>query len=370
VTSSDDAPNAWIPAARPEIGEQEKEAVVRVLTSGTLAQGPEVEAFEKEFAEALGGGLESVALNSGTSALHLICLALNLGPGDQVIMPAFTFAASPNSVAITGAEPVFVDIDPPTFTLDPQAVRESITPSTRAIMAVHLYGQPAALPELAAIAEEFGLDLIEDAAQAHLASIEGRLVGAWGTAAAFSFYPTKNMTAGEGGMVTTFRADLARLVRLLRNQGQEIRYRNEIVGLNNRMTDIHAAIGRIQLGALRERTKRRQDNARFYDHALRGVITPTVAAGTTHVYHQYTIRVPGHDRNLFVDELSRRGVGAGVYYPTPCHRLPPYSESRAYLPNTEEAAREVISLPVYPSLTEAERDRVVAAVNEVAAAGS
>jgi len=358
-----------IPAARPEIGVREHEAVARVLASGMLAQGPEVTAFESEFSTLAAGGVDCIAVNSGTSALHLTLLALGIGPGDEVIVPSFTFAATANSVAITGATPVFVDIDPETFAVDPVAVEAAITPRTRGIMPVHLYGHPADLSALSDLCSRRGLWLVEDAAQAHLASWQGRPVGAWGIAGTFSFYPTKNMTSGEGGMVTTSDSDLARRVRLLRNQGQERRYENEVVGLNNRMTDIHAAIGRVQLAALTERTAARKANAAYFDQHLRGVKTPSVDARASHVYHQYTIRVIGHDRDRFAEQLAQHGVGSGVYYPIPVHRLPAYGLTLD-LPETEKAAAEVLSLPVYPSLSEAERDRIVEAVNEVAAAGA
>jgi perosamine synthetase len=358
-----------IPAARPEIGPDEIAAVERALSSGMLAQGPEVTAFEEEFAVTAVGGIGCIAVNSGTSAQHLAMVALGLGPGDEVIVPSFTFAATANCVAFTGATPVFVDIDPDTFTVEPRAVEAAISPRTRGVMPVHLYGHPADLSSLAEICTRHGLWLVEDAAQAHLAEWDGRRVGTWGIAGTFSFYPTKNMTSGEGGMVSTADEDLERQVRLLRNQGQERRYENEVVGLNNRMTDVHAAIGRVQLSALARRTKKRRDNAAFFDAHLEGVVVPPVNSRATHVYHQYTIRVPGHDRDRFAKELADRGVGSGVYYPTPVHRLPAYGLAMD-LPETERAAAEVLSLPVYPSLTEAERDQVVAAVNAVAAAGA
>ena len=358
-----------IPAARPQIGDAERAAVDRVLESGMLAQGPEVAAFEQEFSAQVVDGRHAVAVNSGTSALHLSLLAAGIGAGDEVIVPSFTFAATANSVALTGATPVFVDIEPRHFCLDPAAVEAAIGPRTRAVMPVHLYGHPADVRQLAAMCERHGLMLFEDAAQAHSASIDGIPVGAWGVAGSFSFYPTKNMTTGEGGLVTTGDAQIARTIRLLRNQGQERRYENEIVGFNNRMTDIHAAIGRVQLQRLPEWTRQRQDNAAFYDAHLRGVVTPAVADGAVHVYHQYTIRVVGLDRDAFADQLADRGVGTGVYYPIPNHRLPAFARDH-YLPETETAARECLSLPVYPSLTSDERERVVAAVNDAAAAGS
>lgn len=358
-----------IPAARPCIGEKERAAVDRVMRSGMLAQGPEVAAFEEEFAAAVVNGAACVAVNSGTSALHLALLAAGIGPGDEVIVPSFTFAATANSVAMTGATPVFVDIEPDFFCMDPVAVDAALSPRTRAIMPVHLYGHPADLEAIAAICASRGLLLLEDAAQAHAASLNGRPVGTWGIAGAFSFYPTKNMTSGEGGMVVTGEPEIARTVRLLRNQGQERRYENEIAGLNNRMTDVHAAIGRVQLSMLEEWTKVRQRNAAFFDDHLEGVVTPPVALGAVHVYHQYTIRVSGHDRDAFAARLAEFGVGTGVYYPIPNHRLPAFRRTE-HLPETERAAQEVLSLPVYPTLTEEELSQIVSAVNSVAAAGS
>ncbi len=358
-----------IPAAHPIIGDAERAAVDAVLRSGMLAQGPEVAAFETEFAAQVVAGSTCVAVNSGTSALHLSLLAAGIGPGDEVIVPSFTFAATANAVALTGATPVFADIEPASFCLDPAAVRAAIGPRTRAVMPVHLYGHPAALVELSALCAQAGLLLLEDAAQAHAASLAGRPVGTWGAAGSFSFYPTKNMTAGEGGMVVTADADLARRVRLLRNQGQERRYENEIVGLNNRMTDVHAAIGRVQLTRLAEWTATRRATAAIFDAELAGVVVPPVADGAVHVYHQYTIRVPGHDRDRFAAELAARGVGSGVYYPIPTHRLPAFADT-ADLPVTQAAAEQCLSLPVHPALSSSDVEQIVAAVNAVAGAGA
>lgn len=341
---------------------------MRVLASGQLAQGPEVAAFEAEFSTELAAGQSCVAVNSGTSALHLALLALGIGQGDEVIVPSFTFAATANSVAITGAVPVFVDINPVTFCIDPDAVRAAITARTRAVMPVHLYGHPAALVELQALCKSAGISLIEDAAQAHGASIEGRLVGTWGDVGCFSFYPTKNMMSAEGGMVVTSDPAVARRVRLLRNQGQEIRYLNEVVGLNNRMTDICAAIGRQQLRRVGAWNNRRRENAAFLSAHLDGVITPRTADGVVHVFHQYTIRVAGHDRDVFVENLRARGVGCDVYYPVPVHRLAPYGVE-ADLPQTDQAAAEVLSLPVHPHLSDADLATIVEVVNDVARAG-
>lgn len=351
-----------IPAARPLIGKEEVEAVSRVVASGQLAQGDEVLAFEQEFSSAAVQGWECMAVNSGTSALHLSLLALSIGPGDEVLVPSFTFAATANSVALTGAKPVFVDIDADTFCISPADAERKITSRTRGIIPVHLYGLPANMPELCDIAETHRLFVIEDAAQAHLACINDRPVGTWGHIAAFSFYPTKNMTSGEGGMVVTCDPELARRVRLLRNQGQEIRYQNEIVGLNNRMTDIHAALGRVQLRRLPAWTESRIALAAHYSAALVGVTTPITPTGYTHVFHQYTIQVAASQREHLVSALSSRGIGCGVYYPNPVHTLKPYL-TRDDLPSTQFAAASVLSLPVYPSLTASEQQEVIDAVN-------
>jgi perosamine synthetase len=357
-----------IPAAKPLIGEDERAAVDRVLQSGMIAQGPEVAAFEHEFAAALVDGRTCVAVNSGTSGLHLGLLAAGVGVGDEVIVPSFTFAATANSVALTGATPVFVDIEPDYFCLDPAAVEAAITPRTKGIMPVHLYGHPAAMDALQAVAGRHGVALYEDAAQAHASSLHGRPVGTFGAFAMFSLYPTKNMTSGEGGMVSCADEETARRMRLLRNQGMERRYENELVGFNARMTDLHAAIGRVQLGKLEGWTKQRQANAAFVDANLEGVVVPPVAKGAVHVYHQYTIRV-ADDRDGFAAALAERGIGTGVYYPIPNHRLPSFNQTLD-LPETERAAREVLSLPIHPSLSEGDLDRVVEAVNAVAKAGA
>jgi dTDP-4-amino-4,6-dideoxygalactose transaminase len=357
-----------IPAAKPIIGDEERAAVDRVMRSGMLAQGPEVAAFEQEFSTAT-GATHSVAVNSGTSGLHLQFLAAGLQPGDEVIVPSFSFAATANAVALAGGVPVFADIELDHFNLDPGAAEAAITPRTRAIMPVHLYGHPADLPAFADLVARHDLLLFEDAAQAHLASIAGRQVGLWGTASTFSFYPTKNMTSGEGGIVTTASDEVARRLRLLRNQGMERRYENEVVGFNTRMTEIHAAIGRVQLTRLAEWTARRRANAAFLDEHLEGVVTPPVADGAEHVYHQYTIRLVDHDRDRFAAELESRGVGTGVYYPTPIHRLPSFGIDLD-LPSTERATREVLSLPVHPSLSQDDLETIVESVNTVARAGA
>lgn len=347
-----------IPAAKPLIGADEQAAVQRVLESGMIAQGPEVAAFEEEFS-AIVGGRRCIAVNSGTSALHLGMLAAGVGPGDEVIVPSFTFAATGNSVALTGAQPIFVDIEPGSFCIDPSAVEAAITDKTAAIMPVHLYGHPASMERINAIAEQHGLLVVEDAAQAHASSLNGIPVGAMGKVAAFSFYPTKNMTSGEGGMIVTDDAGIERAARLLRNQGMEKRYENELVGFNTRMTDVHAAIGRVQLSKLAGWTSARQANAAFLDANLSGVTVPPVADGAVHVYHQYTVR--SSDRDGLAARLTDQGVGCGVYYPIPTHQLPSFGLELG-LPETARAAREVLSLPVHPSLTSDDLDKIVEAV--------
>lgn len=362
----------FIPPAKPIIGDDEREAVDRVLRSGMVAQGPEVAAFEKEFSKHFVNGRPTVAVNSGTAGLHLGLLASGVGPGDEVIVPSFTFAATGNSVALTGAKPVFADIEPQTFTLDPASVEASITDRTKGIMPVHLYGHPALMRELRAIADAHGIALYEDAAQAHGASLDGTPVGAFGTFAMFSLYPTKNMTSGEGGMISAADETIARNARLLRNQGMERQYENEVIGFNARMTDIHAAIGRVQLTKVDAWTRTRQENAAFLDANLTGVTVPVVRDGAVHVYHQYTVRV-AEDRDGFVRALrEEHNVGSGVYYPIPNHRLPslsPYAPGLD-LPETERAASEVVSLPVHPSLSQDDLERIVTAVNAVAGAGA
>lgn len=355
--------------AQPLIGVEERNAVDRVLRSGSLTQGPEVDAFETEFSEIV-GGRHCVALNSGTSALHVTLLALGVGPGDEVIVPSFTFAATANAVRLVGAEPVFADIDPQSYCLDPDSIDAVVSPRTAAIMPVHLYGHPADMSRIAAIARRHGLLVIEDAAQAHAASVDGNPVGSIGDAAAFSFYPTKNMTSGEGGMAVFSGDEAARTARLLRNQGMDVPYENEIVGFNLRMTDIHAAIGRVQLGRLEQLTRRRRSTAASLSAALEGsdvVQAPVENPRCRHVFHQYTIR--SHRREHFKDLLERAGVESRVFYPTGVHKLPAFTgrsvEEPAHLPETDRASEEVLSLPVGPHVSDSEVEYLTATVSKV-----
>lgn len=357
-----------IPLNRPDLGLKERLAVDAVLRSGALAQGKKVAEFESNFSGTV-SGRNCVAVNSGTSALHLGMLALGIGPGDEVIVPSFTFAASANSVAITGATPVFVDIEPDFFSIDPSAVKSAIGPKTKAVIAVHLYGHPGLMADLKSICDSAGIFLVEDAAQAHLAVFDGTPVGSWGAVAAFSFYPTKNMTTGEGGMSVTGDDGIARRLRLLRNQGMDRRYENEIPGYNNRMTEVAAAIGLVQLEKLAGWTKKRQSNAAFLAKNLKGVVVPKVHPLASHAYHQYTIKVEGHNRNEFAAELKKLGVDSDVYYPAPVHRLPAYGLTHS-LEVTERVTKSCLSIPVHQKLSKSDLVRIVDSVNQVAKAGA
>jgi perosamine synthetase len=361
-----------IAIARPLIGQEEKEAVLQVLSSGRLAQGEYIEAFERHYA-ALCEVPEAVAVSSGTAALHLALLAHNIGPGDEVITTAFSFAATANVILLVGATPVFVDIEPETYNIDPALVEAAITPRTKAILPVHLYGNPCRMGRLLQIAAAHNLIIIEDACQAHVAAIKGKPVGSFGTGC-FSFYATKNMTTGEGGMVTTNDPAIAARIRSLRNQGQEERYKHTELGYNLRMTDIQGALGLVQLKHLERYTEQRIANAAFLTERLRGAVqTPTAYVGYRHVYHQYTIQVP-ENRDQWMKSLYERGVSTAVHYPLPIHLQPFYQnhadkfrcvgslekqstpavEGVGQLPITEKAAQHVLSLPVHPSLSKAD----------------
>jgi len=354
-----------IPIARPQMGPEELAEVAAALESGMLAQGQRVRELEERFAEFVGVA-HGVASSSGTTALHLALLANSVGEGDEVVTVPFTFIASATTVLFTGARPVFVDVEPRTFAIDVDQVEAAITPRTRAILPVSLYGHPAPMPELAAIADRHSLALIEDAAQSHGAAIGSRRSGSWGTGC-FSFYPTKNMTTAEGGMLTTDDPAVADQARLLREHGMRVRYHHDVLGYNFRMTEVHAAIGLAQLRKLPAANARRQQIAARYDAQLRGVAVPQLAAGVTHVYHQYTIRVARRDE--FAKALRLRGVGTGIYYPLPVHRQKPFvalGYGDQSFPVSERLASEVLSIPVHPSLTDDEVAVVIGAVNAVA----
>lgn len=363
-----------IPIARPLLGVEEEKAVRDVLSSGQLAQGQRVAAFEQRFAEVC-HVREAIAVSSGTAALHLALLAHDIGPGDEVITTAFSFAATANVILLVGATPVFVDIDPETFNLDPALVEAALTPRTKAIMPVHLYGNPCEMQRLMDLAEAHHLHMIEDACQAHAASIGGKPVGGFGTGC-FSFYATKNITTGEGGMVTTDDPQIAERLRLLRSHGQQERYSHVAMGYNLRMTEIQAAIGLAQLQKLERFTEQRIANAAYLTEHLRGYVqTPVVRQGHRHVYHQYVIQTPG-EREEWVNRLRVAGIGTAIHYPLPIYRQPYYqgipsrfrivnpgmhgnASSEASLPVTEMAAQRLLSLPVHPALSEADLSMIV-----------
>jgi len=360
-----------IPVASPQMEDEEKQAVMAVLDSGQLAQGPVTEAFEREFAQWC-GVTHAVALSSGTAALHLLMLAHGIKEGDEVITSPFTFIASANAALFVGARPVFVDIEPDTYCLDPAKVEAAITPRTKALMPVDLYGHPAQVDELRRIADRHGLVLIEDACQAHGAAIGGRKAGALGVSATFSFYPTKNMTTGEGGMVTTDDPAVAEKVAVLRQHGAAHKYHHDVLGYNFRMTELAAAIGRAQLAKLDRFNERRRRNASLLDEGLAGiagVATPKERAGYRHAYHQYTVRVAG-DRDRFQQRLGELGIGSAVHYAVPVHRQPLYLSlgyGQVSMPESERAASQVLSIPVHQALTDGDLDRIVDAVRKVAA---
>ncbi len=357
--------------ATPALGREEIEAVESVLQSGRLAQGPRVEEFEALFASYIGTKY-AIATNSGTAALHIALLASGIGHGDEVITTPFSFIASANAILFCEAKPVLVDIDKDTFCIDPDSIRAKITSRTKAILPVHLYGQPCNMKEIVKICREHSLILIEDACQAHGAEYQGKRVGSFGTGC-FSFYPTKNMTTGEGGMITTDDGNVAERARMIRSHGQRERYYHEILGHNYRMTDIAAAVGICQLKKLDEFNRKRIEHARFLIQKLgntRRLITPFIAPGVKHVFHQFTIRVT-RDFGISRDELKQRlkdkGIISEVYYPLPIHKQPLYKKLGydVSLPNAEEACEEVLSLPVHPLLTKEDLNYIVETIKDI-----
>ena len=354
-----------ISIAKPLIGAEEKQAVLEVLDSGMLAQGPRVKAFETAFAEMCGVD-HAIATSSGTTALHVALLANNIGPGDEVITSPFTFIASANSILFVGARPVFVDIDPVTFNVDPAKIEAAITPRTKAIMPIHLFGLVAAMDAIQQIAAKHGLVIIEDACQAHGAEYKGKRAGSFGTGT-FSLYPTKNITSAEGGMITTQDAEIARSCRAIRHHGMRRRYYHDELGFNFRMTDVHAAIGLAQIQKLERFNAVRSQNAQFLSENLRDVVVPTIPEGYKHVFHQYTIRVTQGRRDALIAHLKENNIGCGVYYPVPIHQQTYYTQElkyNAHFSEAEKAAAEVLSLPVHPALTPADLATIVSAVNE------
>ena len=341
-------------------------AVAAVLESCQFVLGPEVAKFEEEFA-AYSGAAHGVAVNSGTSALHLALLAAGVGPGDEVITVPFTFVATVAAVVYTGARPVLVDITPDTYTMDPAKIERVITRRTKAILPVHLYGQPADMDPILEIARRHKLTVIEDAAQAHGAEYKGRRVGSLGDMGCFSFYPGKNLGAyGEGGLVTTGNSDHLRTLRMLRDWGQEKKYHHVMKGYNYRMEGVQGAVLRVKLRHLDAWTEARRAYAAMYDLALAGAVAlPRVMPGARHVYHVYSIRTP--QRDALQEKLAARGIATNIHYPVPVHLQPAYAD-RGYkagdFPVAEQIAREVISLPLYPEMPREHVEIVARAVRE------
>ena len=348
--------------AKPIISDEEIEAVTEVLKSGMLAQGPKVDEFQNKFAKYVEAKY-GIATSSGTTALHTALVAAGIKPGDEVITTPFTFAATSNSILYTQAKPVYADIDAKTFNLDPAKIEEQITDKTKAIVPVHLYGQPADMDGILEIAQKYNLKVIEDAAQAHGAVYKGKKIGSIGDFGCFSFYPTKNMTTGEGGMVTTNDEEYAEKAGMVRAHGESKRYEQSLLGYNYRMTDIAASIGLVQLKHIDEFNKIRNENAKYLSEGLadvEGITTPVVADNVTHVFHQYTIRV-SKDRDTFQKFLTDNQIGTGIHYPIVLYKQPYYQalSITGNCPLAEEAASQVISIPVHPSLTTEELDTII-----------
>ena len=355
------------PAAEYRLLKEEIDAAVgRVLASGRYVLGPEGDALEREIA-AYVGAAHAVGCNSGTDALHLPLVAIGVGPGDEVIVPAFTFFATAEAVSYTGATPVFADIDPATFNLSADSLKQKVTSKTRAVIVVHLFGQCAALEEIAAFCRSRNLVLIEDCAQALGAEYQGRRAGGWGEFGCFSFYPTKNLAAaGDAGMITTSSRKHEETLRVLRHHGSRQTYLHERVGWNSRLDEIQAAVLRVKLRRLDQFNAARRRVAQRYREKLKGVQTPAEDPRGKHVYHQFTLR--SDRRDAIREALGAEGIAASVFYPIPLHRQPAYEAANrgVSLPASEAAAKSVLSLPINPLLDDAAVERICACVGAVA----
>ena len=355
-----------IPISKPFIGDEEKKAVMGVLDSGMLAMGPKTAEFESEFAK-MCDVKHAIAVSSGTTALHIALMANGIGPGDEVITTPFTFIASINAILYVGATPVFVDIEEDTFNIDLTQVEKVITPRTKGILPIHLYGQLCDIAKLLEVAETYNLKIIEDACQAVMAKYKGQAAGSFGTGT-FSFYATKNMMSGEGGMITTNDDEVAEQCRMIRSHGMKQRYYHEMLGYNFRMMDIQAAIGLEQLKRLPAFNEKRRQNAAYFSAKIESVKTPREKQDYYHIWHQYTIRVNhGRSRDEAIKQLNEAGIGTGIYYPVPNHRQEHIRQivGDISLPITEKMSREVVSLPVHPMLSQTDLETIVTEVNKL-----
>ena len=356
-----------IPIAKPLIGQEEKEKVMAVLDSGAIAQGAVVKEFEEKFAEFIGTP-GAISTSSGTTAVCLALQAAGVNWGDKVITTPFTFIATSNSILYCGAEPVFADVDERTFNISPSSIEEVIKNVTgvKAILAVHLYGLAADMDAIEEICKKYNLTLIEDCAQSHGAKYKGKMTGTFGKSAAYSFYPTKNMTTGEGGMVTSMDPDVLENARMLREHGASREYMHETLGYNYRMTNIEAAIGISQLEKLNKFNAIRKENARYFLQELAGLpflTLPFVPMDCEHVYHQFTVKLPDENtRDKFIGYLKENQVGTKVYYPMGIHQQPFYKKlgfGNMCFPVTEKLTKQVVSLPIHPAVTSKDREYIV-----------
>lgn len=357
-----------IKISMPLLDEKEERAVIEVLRSEQLAQGEKVSLFEQKFAQFIGTKY-AIATSSGTTALHLALLALGIRKGDEIITTPFSFIASTTSILFTGAKPVFVDIDPNTFNIDTNLIEKRINPKTRAILPVHLFGLPANMEKIIKIAKKYHLFVLEDAAQAHGAKIGNQRVGNFGDLGAFSFYPTKNMTTGEGGMVTTNNEKLADKIKLLRSHGMKMKYHNDVLGFNFRMTEIEAAIGLEQLKKLPTFNNSRINNAEFLNVQLADIyeiVIPFIPKGYTHVFHQYTILVKEGNRDELAGYLGQNGVETAIYYPIPIHRQKFIQKiyPKLHLENVERVANQALSIPVHASVKKEDLEKIISLIKK------
>jgi dTDP-4-amino-4,6-dideoxygalactose transaminase len=359
-----------ISISMPILEDEEKKSVADVLGTGYIAEGVRVKEFESVFSNYCGTKY-GVATSSGTTALHLSLLACGIEKGDEVITTPFSFIATANAILYCGAKPIFADIDAQTFNIDPEKIKEKITDRTKAVIVVHLYGHPCEMEPIIKICRDKNIKLIEDACQAHGATLSNKKVGGVGSCGVFSFYPTKNMTTGEGGMLTTNKPEIAENARLLRNHGSKTKYHHDVLGFNYRMTDIAAAIGLVQIKKLDGFNNKRVENAKKISHKLNninGLITPYVKPDVTHVFNQYTIRITDDfqiSRDKLVKKLYKKGIDTGVYYPIPIHKQPFYKNESIGLNKSEVASGEVLSLPVHPGLNEDDLGYICKTIREV-----